>query len=146
MTTGDGRPTAAASRQPDTTKEENTLTQPDPDLVRRQAARVIDNAIEELRDTGIVEISEICEDALEDTEDRDEQDALLAAIRDSVRAAEITYTLPAWAETPGVPAADFRLTDPLPGTRLADMGIPGPAGATHTAAEDTAERPEASRG
>jgi hypothetical protein len=66
---------------------------PDPALVRALAAKIVDSAVRELRDTGAMDVSEICEDEIGPLAD-DMQDTLIRAVLDALRTVEITHRFP----------------------------------------------------
>lgn len=68
------------------------MATPDPALVRALTAKVITNAVGELRDTSAMDVHEICEYELTSLSD-DEQDAAVRAVRDALRTADVTHEL-----------------------------------------------------
>lgn len=73
-------------------EDEDPFT-PDPALVRALTAKVIDVAIDELHDTGAMDVGEIG-DALLAHLDFDEQDVVIRAVLDLLRGVEVTYRIP----------------------------------------------------
>lgn len=66
---------------------------PDPDLVRALASKIVDSAVEELHDTGAMDVGEICEDELGDLA-HEQQDVLIRAVLDALRTVEVTHRFP----------------------------------------------------
>lgn len=76
--------------------------QPDPTLVRQIAARIIASEIEDIRDLGMVDVREMCEDEVADVAEQADsdddleaaEDVLIAAVRDDIKAATIAVSWP----------------------------------------------------
>lgn len=69
---------------------------PDPALVHALASKIVDNAVQELRDTGAMDVSEICEDEI-GVLAYDMQNILIRAVLDALRTVEVTHRFPAKA-------------------------------------------------
>lgn len=68
------------------------MATPDPALVRALTAKVITNAARELRDTSAMDVWDLCEQDLAAVPE-DRQDALVRAVLDALRTADVTHEL-----------------------------------------------------
>jgi hypothetical protein len=66
---------------------------PDPALVRALAAKIVDSAVRELRDTSLMDVGEICEDELGALTYEHARE-LSRAVLDALRTVEITHRFP----------------------------------------------------